>query len=1049
MTVSVNVNGLSVVHERSDGVSQATLPDVCTSPKAGAVPYPNVAFSRDLVGGSKSVRMDRGSSVALDSSSFATSRGDEEGTLGGVVSGTYAAEATWLTHSFDVRIEGQPVCRLTDKMLHNHGNTVDCAGETQPVVNRDHTVIDLSKMKSPYAGHYSLQVDAILPVPGTPKKVTVEDARVVITAVDKAKGGEEASFEGNTKRGGRGGKAGRCVFKGLAKKRFKVEVLHDCYAEDPKNLGKAYANAKPKKYQANMVAGILKDVANAKNIQIGARVDSLLGRELSTLDKEFNEVIEGTFFGSRCGDVHFFNWPNDFIAVNQDLTDLSRLPDGSFVQQPSYDFAPSQAVRDAAAARNIGVGYSAARDLLNVANAHNKTVQSTPLVWPAPSNTPAWANGTKEAPGGYVDRRAGALIAAGMSKKEATKKAVREVLENFIVTVMSFRKSEAQANGKKTVASYVVVNEVLNTRYHGAQENATPDKVYAREHPFWTAFGVWDVDDEYRKTKDTYQDIWDHVRFCFEVAHQTDPDAILILNDFNVEYLPKKYNRKQLEADASAALVEPMKDRKAAVDKADKALETTKKKIEARWEKDSDERRDASPAGAANAFKDALAAAARAFEKSMLTVQAKFAKDLQGAEHHSEGRGNLENQYKFAVAVSDKLYKDAVTATTTTYTQALAKAETDFTAARAAEVTTPGFPPDTKVLPANDAQRKHEKELHEAGLRRFKSLHSHTLKHAKAVHKATRTFGKLRASAGGHRDSIIQRWEKPELFYQLAKWLTHNLSPGAKSKLAIGYQMHHPDTHLAKGYSPQAIAKQTQRFAKLNLPVMVTELDVTTEGSAFALNQDKLDIWRRKRDRYNRKLRAWKKKKANERGAKPKWKLKRPKPKWLKDEHEKVVEGGVKTFIDHYSETHKPMDGETPEAYGARRLQDTDKERARLELEFYKKYKRVFLPVFREQAERTRHLIKALCSAKNVTSINTWSVGDRAKGFRYVAYWFHWGWPCPTKDCLMHNDPSILHKKPAYSAALSAFLDIPKQFTDAEIRAGKAKAWVKKLEKRS
>ena len=34
----------------------------------------------------------------------------------------------------DVRIEGQNACRLTDKMWHNHENTINCAGEMQPIV---------------------------------------------------------------------------------------------------------------------------------------------------------------------------------------------------------------------------------------------------------------------------------------------------------------------------------------------------------------------------------------------------------------------------------------------------------------------------------------------------------------------------------------------------------------------------------------------------------------------------------------------------------------------------------------------------------------------------------------------------------------------------------------------------------------------------------------------------------------------------------------------------------------------------------------------------
>jgi hypothetical protein len=135
--VTVSVNGLSLVHENSGGVSTATLPDVCATPPTQApVPYPNVARSRDLVGGSSLVRADGGHAVATGGSRFARSSGGEPGSGGGVSSGSTCAEASFLTHSFDVMIEGRGACRLTDKMLHNRGNTIDCAGVQQPPVGR-------------------------------------------------------------------------------------------------------------------------------------------------------------------------------------------------------------------------------------------------------------------------------------------------------------------------------------------------------------------------------------------------------------------------------------------------------------------------------------------------------------------------------------------------------------------------------------------------------------------------------------------------------------------------------------------------------------------------------------------------------------------------------------------------------------------------------------------------------------------------------------------------------------------------------------------------
>jgi hypothetical protein len=117
VTVKVNGTGNSLVHKGSDGVSTATLPDVCKTPSPGGpvpVPYPNVAFSSDLANGSTTVKADGGKMIAVKGSEFRRSTGDEPGTAGGVKSNTFAKEATWLTYSFDVKIDGRNACRLTD-----------------------------------------------------------------------------------------------------------------------------------------------------------------------------------------------------------------------------------------------------------------------------------------------------------------------------------------------------------------------------------------------------------------------------------------------------------------------------------------------------------------------------------------------------------------------------------------------------------------------------------------------------------------------------------------------------------------------------------------------------------------------------------------------------------------------------------------------------------------------------------------------------------------------------------------------------------------------
>lgn len=132
MTISINVNGLTLCHRGSGGVSDNTLPDVCKTPGNGIpVPYQNEAHSSDLVKGSTSVFADGGNMIAIDGSQFSKSIYDEAGSMGGVVSGTHLAETDWITHSFDVFVDKKPACRLTDKLFMNHRNTVNMAGLKQ------------------------------------------------------------------------------------------------------------------------------------------------------------------------------------------------------------------------------------------------------------------------------------------------------------------------------------------------------------------------------------------------------------------------------------------------------------------------------------------------------------------------------------------------------------------------------------------------------------------------------------------------------------------------------------------------------------------------------------------------------------------------------------------------------------------------------------------------------------------------------------------------------------------------------------------------------
>jgi Domain of unknown function (DUF4150) len=150
MSVTVNINGLSLVHKGSRGTATATLPDVCNTPSpAGPVPlpYPNIAMSKDLAKGTTTVQVDGGNMAAHQDSELSLSTGDEAGGAGGVTSGTFIKEATWILYSFDVLLEGKGACRLTDKMFMNHMNTVCLGGFIQEFLkkNKNKSIADACK----------------------------------------------------------------------------------------------------------------------------------------------------------------------------------------------------------------------------------------------------------------------------------------------------------------------------------------------------------------------------------------------------------------------------------------------------------------------------------------------------------------------------------------------------------------------------------------------------------------------------------------------------------------------------------------------------------------------------------------------------------------------------------------------------------------------------------------------------------------------------------------------------------------------------------------
>lgn len=122
MPATVIANNLTVVHAQSGGVAMQGPPDVCLTPSPGGpvpIPYPNIAFSKDLIETATTVSADK-QPLAISSSEFGISTGDEPGTAGGgVVSHVIKGKAKFINFSFDVFAEGKNVPRLTDPMTLN------------------------------------------------------------------------------------------------------------------------------------------------------------------------------------------------------------------------------------------------------------------------------------------------------------------------------------------------------------------------------------------------------------------------------------------------------------------------------------------------------------------------------------------------------------------------------------------------------------------------------------------------------------------------------------------------------------------------------------------------------------------------------------------------------------------------------------------------------------------------------------------------------------------------------------------------------------------
>ncbi|MFV8755985.1 DUF4150 domain-containing protein [Nannocystaceae bacterium ST9] len=139
MALTVFAEKMGFFHKGSAGFGVAPL-DVCLSPPPGPVPIPytNVLYAKDLIKGSKSVRIDGEPTFLEDYSETSTSIGDEGGTLGGsVITGVILGKGYFMVWSMTVSIEGLGVCRHGDMMGQNSASSppssIDAAAVNKPV----------------------------------------------------------------------------------------------------------------------------------------------------------------------------------------------------------------------------------------------------------------------------------------------------------------------------------------------------------------------------------------------------------------------------------------------------------------------------------------------------------------------------------------------------------------------------------------------------------------------------------------------------------------------------------------------------------------------------------------------------------------------------------------------------------------------------------------------------------------------------------------------------------------------------------------------------
>jgi Toxin PAAR-like domain len=143
MSCDVYANNSEVSCKASSCKVIAAFPDVCLSPPsppAGPIPipYPDTSFAKDMMNGSKTVKI-KGQEVMLKDQSFYKTMplGDEAATQGlgaGVITHVITGKTYFNMWSMDVKFEGQNADRHLDITTSNHASPPPNEGLPIPTV---------------------------------------------------------------------------------------------------------------------------------------------------------------------------------------------------------------------------------------------------------------------------------------------------------------------------------------------------------------------------------------------------------------------------------------------------------------------------------------------------------------------------------------------------------------------------------------------------------------------------------------------------------------------------------------------------------------------------------------------------------------------------------------------------------------------------------------------------------------------------------------------------------------------------------------------------